>query len=189
MPIRTLYLPRAVGDALPFLIGAEVVKIVTYDAETSAVGHGADPGPDVGLYLSRNGCKVEVHARDSGDVGVADCILSFLVEQGSDLLVMGAYSQSRFREKVFGGVTERVLSDASSKARLVSVVWTAPPPTSPKGPSRNASNSLVALPGGRVMICALCVLLPRIDCRPGRRESRWPGSGSCRRRARQAGRK
>ena len=31
---------------------------------------------------------------------------------GADMLVMGAFSQSRLRERVIGGVTKQILADA-----------------------------------------------------------------------------
>ena len=37
----------------------------------------------------------------------------------ADLLVMGAYSHSRLREMVFGGVTKRVLNDAALPVLMV----------------------------------------------------------------------
>ncbi|MFK8029068.1 MAG: universal stress protein [Gammaproteobacteria bacterium] len=35
------------------------------------------------------------------------------METNSDLLVMGAYSRSRLRQRIFGGVTEYMLTRAS----------------------------------------------------------------------------
>jgi len=70
---------------------------------------GRDPGADMALYLARHGIKVEVTAADAGqDDGQA--LLAFASSRGADLLVMGAYGHSRFREFLLGGMTRTALS-------------------------------------------------------------------------------
>ena len=41
----------------------------------------------------------------------AEAILSKLVDEGCDLLIMGGYSHSRFREMIFGGVSREILRE------------------------------------------------------------------------------
>ena len=102
---------RAVSDALPFLVGAETIQVLTVNAESGLAGHGEDPGADAALFLSRHGCPVEARAIHAADGDVGDAILSSLTDFGADLLVMGAYGHWRLRELVLGGVTQKVLKE------------------------------------------------------------------------------
>jgi nucleotide-binding universal stress UspA family protein len=43
--------------------------------------------------------------------GVAETVADYALEIEADLLVMGAYGHSRFREFVLGGATRKILSD------------------------------------------------------------------------------
>ena len=52
---------------------------------------------------------VGVEQRQSDGRTVADAITSFAVEDGSDLIVLGAFSHARTREYLFGGVTRSLL--------------------------------------------------------------------------------
>jgi nucleotide-binding universal stress UspA family protein len=100
---------RAVNDALPFLERAATVGVVSVNPSDQPFRHGEQPGADIALHLARRGIKVEVQRIDSRDVDVPNTILSHLADQGSDLLVMGAYGHSRLRELVLGGVTRTIL--------------------------------------------------------------------------------
>ena len=79
------------------------------------VGAGADgesgqlPGAEIAASLARHGVKVTVRKTIADEIGVADEVLARLADDGSDLLVMGAYGHSRLREMVFGGVTRHIL--------------------------------------------------------------------------------
>ena len=94
---------RAVSAALPLLQMAESVCIVNVGAESRA-------GPKataVANYLKYWGVKTSRTSTKGRDP--AEEILSVYRKEESDLIVMGAYSRSRFRELVFGGVTEDLL--------------------------------------------------------------------------------
>lgn len=74
--------------------------------------HGDDPGADIALYLARHDVKVEVLVRPhSADAGQA--ILALANDLDAELLVMGAYGHSRWREMVLGGATRTVLAQAA----------------------------------------------------------------------------
>jgi nucleotide-binding universal stress UspA family protein len=102
---------RAVNDALPILLRAQAVGVVTVNPSEAPFGHGAEPGTDIALHLARHGVKVEVQRIDTREIDVANAILSHLADRGSDLLVMGAYGHSRLRELVLGGVTRTILRE------------------------------------------------------------------------------
>jgi len=100
---------RAVTDAIPLLQHADVVQVAVFNAETRAIAHGEEPGADLALYLARHGIKVDVLRQQTGrDVGSA--LLSLATELGSDLIVMGGYGHSRFRQMLLGGVTRSVMA-------------------------------------------------------------------------------
>lgn len=103
---------RAVHDALPLLRKAELVDVLTVDAQISEGGHGEQPGADIATHLARHGLRVRVvNVRNPGDA-TAKVLLSHAIEVGADLLVAGGFSHSRFRELIIGGVTRDLLATA-----------------------------------------------------------------------------
>jgi nucleotide-binding universal stress UspA family protein len=101
---------RAVNDAMPFLVAAETVTVLTIDPSHDGVqGHGDVPGADIAQHLARHGVKATVQSTVAGDIEVGDALLSWVSDVSADLLVMGAYSHSRDRELVFGGATRTVI--------------------------------------------------------------------------------
>ncbi len=99
---------RAVTAAIPLLRRADNVDVVVFNADTRGDAHGEQPGADIGLYLARHGIKVNV-ARQKTKVDVGNALLSIATDLGSDMIVMGGYGHSRFREILLGGVTRTVL--------------------------------------------------------------------------------
>lgn len=94
---------QAVSAAMPLLRLADEVNIITSGTELHI-------GPKSGQlknYLRFWGVKSNrVRASGADD---AKAILNAYRDSDSDLLVMGAYSRSRLRERMFGGVTEFML--------------------------------------------------------------------------------
>ena len=89
------------------LQSADEVNIIT-------IGSEAGIGPksvQLAQYLSAWGVKAKrVKASGSND---AKAILNGYKDTDSDLLVMGAYSRSRLRQSILGGVTEHMLQSAN----------------------------------------------------------------------------
>jgi len=105
---NTRHAMRSVVAALPFLARADAVTIAT-----SGPGkpHGAKPGQLV-KYLKAWGIKPELErARGARNDAVADLVAA-CEHRAADLLVVGSYSRSRFREYIFGGVTDYMLHRA-----------------------------------------------------------------------------
>lgn len=98
----------AVRKALPLLVAAERVDIVLVDPPSHSPER-SDPGGAICVMLARHGVRAEVSILSRTLPRVSDVILRFLKEQGSDLLVMGAYGHSRFRETILGGTTRNIL--------------------------------------------------------------------------------
>jgi nucleotide-binding universal stress UspA family protein len=97
---------RAVRQALPFLVRASEVEIAAIESEV--VSHEAPGGHDLALLLARHGVKVTLRQEQAGG-NVADALLARTSAYQADLLVMGCYGHSRFRETVLGGVSRTVL--------------------------------------------------------------------------------
>jgi len=99
---------RAVTAAMPFLKGAEDVTVLTI----------GDPCPPEATpealtgYLASHGVKANIRNPESGGDSMSAALLAAAGEVNADLMVMGAYTHSRLRELVFGGVTYEVLSAA-----------------------------------------------------------------------------
>jgi nucleotide-binding universal stress UspA family protein len=97
---------RAVSAALPLLHNAAKVTVLMFANQ----GGSSEPGADIAQYLVRHGIEVEVKVcPPASDAGHA--ILSEAAKLQADLLVMGAYGHSRFREMVLGGATRTILSE------------------------------------------------------------------------------
>ena len=100
---------RAVTAAMPILEKAERIVVVTMREDGGRV-------PDcevVVKHLAWHGRGADAHSLDPGKRDAAHAVLEMCRAEGADLLVMGAYGHSRFRETVLGGFTHSVLYDAS----------------------------------------------------------------------------
>lgn len=96
------------ANALPFLKVAKAVQI--YSIKT-----GAKSGASAemfALYLARHGVDAELREAEPDDRTVGQGLLAAAMEFNANLLVMGAYSHSRLRELILGGVTRHVLDNA-----------------------------------------------------------------------------
>jgi nucleotide-binding universal stress UspA family protein len=101
---------HAVRGALPLLKRAKIVEVAIFNAGARPDVYGVEPGADIALYLARHGVKVDVLQEDvDGETDVGDGLLSLSVNLGSDLLVMGCFGHSRFREILLGGTTREIL--------------------------------------------------------------------------------
>ena len=101
---------RATAFAMPLLRKAERVMVLHVEGGTIV------PGPSAAQatrHLQRNGINavqmtVGLEGRTTGEA-----ILAAARSFGSDLLVKGAYTQSRLRQMIFGGATRHILAHAT----------------------------------------------------------------------------
>lgn len=100
---------RALHDAMPLLRGAEVVHIVTVNAERK----GRTPLAEIAGHMQRHGLRLETAVVNTNGQKVGLALLAEAQARNCDLMVMGAFGHSRLREMVFGGVTESVLANMS----------------------------------------------------------------------------
>jgi nucleotide-binding universal stress UspA family protein len=99
---------RAITSAIPMLRRADQVKLVVFNAKMEGDLHGEEPGADMALYLARHDVRVDVIATET-DADPGEALLSYAADCHADLIVMGAYGHSRFREILLGGATRSVL--------------------------------------------------------------------------------
>lgn len=102
---------RSVREALDILIAANEVRVVLVDPIDGERRQGAEPGADIATYLARHGVKVVVDRLPSSGQTVAEVLQQHAIDTSAELVVMGAYSHSRLRERIFGGVTKSMLKD------------------------------------------------------------------------------
>lgn len=101
---------RAVAAAQPFLLHAKEVHLITVGEESDTVAS----LQDAEQYLQLHYAEVRSEIVPPSDQDVGEVLLSRSAAHGGALLVMGAYSHWRWRERVFGGVTEHVLDRAQT---------------------------------------------------------------------------
>lgn len=101
---------RAVAAAMPILVRAEQVFVFTV-ADGTIEHNLAD---ELTIYLKWHGVRAApLPPESSKNISVEDALFAAVKKSKADLLVMGAYTHSRMRELIFGGVTQHVLSHAA----------------------------------------------------------------------------
>jgi nucleotide-binding universal stress UspA family protein len=101
---------RAISWAMPLLHKVRDVTLAVINPQASYGLHGDQPGADAATWIARHGVKVNVMVQETGgDVG--DALLAMAADLGADLMVMGGYGRTRFRELLLGGVTRTVLAN------------------------------------------------------------------------------
>lgn len=100
---------RAIHDAMPFLERAKTVRVLSINPPRGPAGEGEAPGADVSHHLARHNVKVEAVHIEAEDIAVGEVLLSRAADQQADLIVMGAYGHSRYRELILGGATRSLL--------------------------------------------------------------------------------
>ena len=99
---------RTVVFAMPLLTRAKHITVISVQRETV-------PGPsaaELARNLQRHGLSVEWRevgpsARTTGDAIMREARIA-----GADLIIKGAYTQSRLRQMIFGGATSYILAES-----------------------------------------------------------------------------
>lgn len=97
---------RTIAFAMPLLGKARKVTIICVKGWTQ-------PGPsgdELAAYLGRAGIPASVHVADPEGRTPGATILDECARCGADLLLKGAYTQSRLRQLIFGGATRHILA-------------------------------------------------------------------------------
>jgi nucleotide-binding universal stress UspA family protein len=99
---------RAVSDALPLLEIAKKVRVVTVINEKALdTKHSAE---ELAKNLARHGIDVVLDKIDANGKPIGEVLETYALSHGIDVLAMGAYGHSRWREFVLGGATRSLLS-------------------------------------------------------------------------------
>lgn len=97
---------RAVSAAIPLMRKAEKVTVIT--AEDGPLEKSA--ADRLASYLVEEGVRASaMHSESASNMSVVARLLTAVKDTHAQLLVMGAYSHSRAREMIFGGVTRYLL--------------------------------------------------------------------------------
>ncbi|MEZ5827595.1 MAG: universal stress protein [Hyphomicrobiales bacterium] len=101
---------RAFNDAQTFLKPAKrvVLLVGVKEGEKSA-----PPTDDMVTHLKRHGVNVEVAQVPATEGDIGRLLLTQAKKLGADLIVMGAFHHSRWREFILGGVTLTMLEEAT----------------------------------------------------------------------------
>ena len=99
---------RTTAFAMPLLRLAERITILTVEGATVA----GPSGEDMARSLEANGIAAEPITMTAAKAGAGETILAKAAELGCDLVVKGAYTQSRLRQMIFGGTTRHILAHA-----------------------------------------------------------------------------
>lgn len=102
----------AARAALPLLQSAENVSITVVDPPISG-DERSDPGGLLCQLLTRHGVTADVAVLARTQPRVSDVLLRHALDTNADMLVMGAYGHSRFREAILGGATRNMLENAT----------------------------------------------------------------------------
>lgn len=96
---------RAISLAMPVLSGAESIDVLSVDGAMV-------PGPssaEIADSLRSHGLNVTSQHVKPGSRTAGQTIVDTAVAGGADLIVKGAYTQSRLRQMIFGGMTRHLI--------------------------------------------------------------------------------
>jgi len=99
----------SVQNALPWMQRAEAVRVLTAEGYQRRGPSGQELTP----YLAMHGVHADIATFGPVDREVGGGLLKAANDFGADLLSMGAYSHSRLRQLILGGVTRHVLERAT----------------------------------------------------------------------------
>jgi len=102
----------AARAALPLLVEAAAVHVVVVDPPAHGPNR-SDPGGLLSQFLARHGVKVEIDVLSKTMPRVSDVLMRHAGDMDADMIVMGAYGHSRFREAILGGATRNMLEHAT----------------------------------------------------------------------------
>jgi nucleotide-binding universal stress UspA family protein len=106
---RSTETARTVTMAMPLLAMAHRIVV----AEFEGWGVPGPSGQELSQTLKRDGLSVETRTFPTPHGRAGEAILSVAASLGCDLLIKGAYTQSRLRQLIFGGATSYILMNTT----------------------------------------------------------------------------
>jgi nucleotide-binding universal stress UspA family protein len=107
---------RAVADALPILKKAGDIRVMTAIGEKASATSGQ--AGELVRHLRMHDIAAVADELDGRNRSIGASIDAYLEERSPQLLVMGAYGSSRFKEFVLGGATVHVLNSCRTPVLL-----------------------------------------------------------------------
>jgi nucleotide-binding universal stress UspA family protein len=101
---------RTIALALPVLTQARSVLVLTLEGGVLQARAAPGSGWRLVEHLALHGVKATHKAAGLERHGPGETILTEAAAAGCDLIVKGAYTQSRFRQMMFGGATSHILA-------------------------------------------------------------------------------
>ncbi len=99
---------RTIAVAMPVLREAARVTVLTVEG-------GFVPGPsaeDVARHLGRNGVDTTTMTAAPGRRSIGDAMVDEAATAGADMLLKGAFTNSRLRQMIFGGATRDIINNS-----------------------------------------------------------------------------
>ncbi|NQW14739.1 MAG: universal stress protein [Rhodobacter sp.] len=109
---------RAIRAAMPFLKNSSSVDVAIIDPPVHDEDQ-ADPGRQISTMISRHGVDVDVSVLARTMPRVSETLQQHATDVGADMIVIGAYGHSRFRESILGGATRDLLEQAKFPVFMV----------------------------------------------------------------------
>lgn len=100
---------RAVHDLVALIEPGAKVSVVSVGAEEVDEGRSAESAYEVVRHLVRHGLRAERQSVTNAALSDAEALQAFALEDGADLLAIGAFGHTRLREVMLGGVTRSLL--------------------------------------------------------------------------------
>lgn len=100
---------RAISSALPFLKRAKKVSIVTINEK----GKDISSSKNLISYLESHLIK-PTYTNMKNAKSISDSLIDFSNKENANLLILGAFAHSRFRENILGGVTKSIVKNTST---------------------------------------------------------------------------
>jgi nucleotide-binding universal stress UspA family protein len=95
---------RALCMTLPWLAQMKKVSVLVSKKREADVGEVLD-------YLKRHGCKANYQVLSGAGTNIGKRMLGTCAEIGAEFLVIGGFSHTRTRQRLFGGVTSYLLTN------------------------------------------------------------------------------
>lgn len=99
---------RAVADAMPILVRAKTVRVVTVTQEKTI--DAKHSGAELMKHLAFHGIEVVLEEEEAAGRSIGQALEDYATAREIDLLVMGAYGHSRLRDFILGGATKTVIA-------------------------------------------------------------------------------
>lgn len=100
---------RTIAAAYPLLQDAEQITVLTVEGGTVQ----GPSGEEIASHLRRRGLACTAVTRRPQNLSIGDTMVAEAVNMGGDLLLKGAFTNSRVRQMIFGGATRDIINGAS----------------------------------------------------------------------------